>query len=100
MQQDLAAAGEVDEHLGDACAQLRLLDGGLGRRASEAGDDREGDHVVASDEDRNSSVPGRPARGFRYAIRILPAFVERQLADVFHRNVNVNLTPLSAAILL
>lgn len=35
VEQDLVAAGEVDEHLGDAAAQLRLLDGGLDGGALE-----------------------------------------------------------------
>ncbi len=35
VEQDLVAAGEVDEDLGDSAAQLRLLDGGLDGGALE-----------------------------------------------------------------
>ena len=35
VQQDLAAAGEVDEHLGDSAAHVGLFDGGLDRRPAE-----------------------------------------------------------------
>lgn len=35
VEQDLVAAGEVDEHLGDPAAQFRLFDGGLDGGALE-----------------------------------------------------------------
>jgi hypothetical protein len=72
---------------------IEMQDVQLPMMLGQARDDRIGDHVVATKEERRFARSRRGRRGFPDAIEIAGGLVEMQIAGVVERNVKTELRP-------